>query len=330
MAVKHGQPPDNGFRRLSTRGLPAAQRFEFWRSIHNFIDLDVSEPDGRKDFRADLLLHMSDDGTTTFGCASSDDVITRFARSNDEYVMFSLGLSGTAKIRTDRDAARIVTPSSGLMVVDGTRPMRTLTEGQSHVYLTVPKAKLADALADKPGLLRDGFCALPQEGLGGLLMANLVWMARHGERLDRSSTAIAMKAAVDLAVGTIARAHADRDTTPDERHDEAYYAAACRYIQLHLAAPDLTAASIAHALGCSRAHLYRVFAQHEQGIGAVVRAERLERAAALLASPAALPIEQIATACGFASPSAFTRSFRDQSGLTPTAFRDQVRNTTKA
>jgi AraC-like DNA-binding protein len=329
MAVKSGPPPDNGFRRLSTRDLPAAQRFDFWRSIHTFIDLDASEREKRKDFRADLLLHIGDDGTT-FGCASSDDVVTRFARSNDEYVMFSLGLSGTAKIRTDRDAARIVAPSSGLMVVDGTRPMTTLTEGQSHVYLTVPKAKIADALADKPGLLRDGFCALPQEGLAGLLMANLVWFARHGERLDGQSTAVAMKAAVDLAVGTLARAHADHDTTPDERHDDAFYAAACRYIQIHLGAPDLTAAGIAHALGCSRAHLYRVFARHEQGIGEVVRAGRLERAAVLLAPPAALPIEQGATACGFTSASAFTRSFRDWSGLTPTAFREQMRDTTKA
>jgi AraC family transcriptional activator of tynA and feaB len=134
-----------------------------------------------------------------------------------------------------------------------------------------------------------------------------------------------MKAAVDLAVGTLARAHADHDPTPDERHDEAYYAAACRYIQIHLGESDLTAASIAHALGCSRAHLYRVFAQHEQGIGEVVRAGRLERAA-LLASPAALPVEQVAAACGFASPSAFTRSFHDWSGLTPTAFREQMRN----
>lgn len=322
---KHGQKPDSGFRRLSTRGLPPAQRFDFWRSVHTFIDLDVGERDARKDFRAELLLHIGDDGTT-FGCASSDDVITRFASSNDEYVMFSVGLSGIAKLRTGSDATRTVTPSSGLMVVDGTRPLTAMTQSQSHVYLTVPRARLAGALADKPGLLRDGFLALPEEGLAGLLASHLVWLARHGGDLDGPSTSVAMQAAVDLAVGAFARAHPDRDTRPDERYDGAFYAAACRYIQLQLGDPDLTAASIAHALGCSRAHLYRVFAQHEQAIGEIIRTGRLVRASALLTSQAALSVGQVATACGFASPSAFARSFRDWNGLTPTAFREQTRN----
>jgi hypothetical protein len=113
-------------------------------------------------------------------------------------------------------------PRRGLMVVDGTRSMTTMTENQSHVYLTVPKAMLGNALVAKPGLLRDGFCELPSEGLAGLLMANLVWIARQGEHLDGRSTAVAMKAAVDLAVGTLACAHADHDAPPDDRHDEAF------------------------------------------------------------------------------------------------------------
>lgn len=240
--------------------------------------------------------------------------------------MFSLGLSGTTKIRAENDAARIVTPSSGVMVVDGSRPMTMITAGQSHVYLTVPKTMLGDALADKPGLLRDGFCALPQEGLPGLLMANLIWMAGHAERLDGPSATLAVKATVNLAVGTLARAYADLDALPDDCHDQTFYAAACRYIQIHLGDLDLTSAAIAHALGCSRAHLYRVFEQHDQAIGEVIRAGRLARAAALLASAEARPIEQVALACGFASPSAFTRSFREWSSLTPTAFREQVRD----
>ena len=323
---KRGQPSDNGIRRISTRVLPPAQRFEFWRSIHSFIDIDVRQKDKQKDFRADLLLHLANDGST-FGCASNDDVVTRFARSSDEYVLLSLSLSGSAMIRTGDDATRIVTPASGLVVMDGTQPTTVATDNYSHVYLTVPKAKLADALSDKPGLFRDGPRTLvPRDGLTPLLMSHLIMIARQADRLDGQSTVIAMKAAVDLAVGVLARSYGDHNALMDDRHDDAFHAAAHRYIQIHLGAPDLTAARIAHALGCSRAHLYRVFARHDQGIGEVIRAERLEQASAMLVTSMAKPIEQIATACGFASPSAFTRAFRDQNGLTPTAFRDLARS----
>src|SRR5690606_22649114 len=113
---------------------------------------------------------------------------------------------------------------------------------------------------------------------------------------------------VNLAVGMLARTHIDHDVPPDDRHDDAFYTAACRYIKAHLADQDLTAASIAYALGCSRTHLYRIFARYDQGIGEVIRTGRLERASALLTSETAMSVEQIAMACGFASPSAFTRS----------------------
>jgi AraC-like DNA-binding protein len=315
---------ENSFRHLSTRGLPAAHRFEFWRNIHTFIDVDVSGQDARKNFRADLLLHIADDGAT-FGRATSDDVVSRFARSCDEYVMFSMSLSGTANITTHSDARRTVNPLSGLAVIDGGRPMTTVTEGLSHVYLTVPTARIGNILTSKAGLLRDGFCEIPQDGLAGLLMSHLVWMARNGERLDKPSTEVAMKTAVDLAVGTLAHMPDGLDPARDGSLDQAYHAAACRYIQLHLGHPNLTAEEIAHAVGCSRAQLFRVFARHEQAVGDVIRAERFARASALLASPSALPIEQVALACGFASPSAFTRAFRDWSGATPSAFREQMR-----
>ena len=315
---------ERSFRHLSTRGLPAAQRFEFWRSIHTFIDVDVSGQDARKNFRADLLLHIADDGAT-FGRATSDDVVTRFARSDDEYVMFGLSLSGTANFTTHSDARRTINPLSGLAVIDGSRPLTTVAEGLSHVYLTVPKARIGHILASKAGLLRDGFCEIPQDGLAGLLMSHLVWMARHGERLDKPSTEVAMKTAVDLAIGALVHMPDGFGPACDGSLDQAYHAAACRYIQLHLGNPKLTAERIAHAVGCSRAHLFRVFARREQAVGDVIRAGRLARASALLASPSVWPIEQVALACGFASPSAFTRAFRDWTGATPSAFREQMR-----
>ncbi len=318
-------PAKSGFHRLSTRSVPAAQRFDFWRGIHSFIDLDVSQKEKRKDFNADLKLYHAADGST-FGFVSSDDVVSRFARSDDEYVLFSLCLSGAVKIRTDSDVTRTVTPASGLTVMDGTRPMTTMSDGHSHVYLTIPKVKLVPGLADKPGLLRDGLYGPPPEGLASILTSCLVMIASQSDRLDEHATAVAVNAAVDIAVGTLARAHADLGATPDERYDEALHAAACRYIQLHLGDPDLTSARIARALGCSRAHLYRIFALHDQGIGEMIRAGRLHRASALLAAAPDWHIERIAMECGFASPSAFARAFRDRNGLTPTAFREGMRD----
>ena len=74
--------------------------------------------------------------------------------------------------------------------------------------------------------------------------------------------------------------------------------------------------------GLSRAHFSRVFALSE-GLppAEFVLAERMRRAARLLAGAAGQPVKEIAGMCGFEDPNYFAKVFRRFFGTSPTEFR---------
>jgi AraC-like DNA-binding protein len=85
--------------------------------------------------------------------------------------------------------------------------------------------------------------------------------------------------------------------------------------------PELSVARLARALGCSADYLSRRF--HEERditlTGWITR-ERMELARDLLADPQR-NVAEIGWACGFNAPSYFIRVFRQQTGITPRAYR---------
>jgi AraC-like DNA-binding protein len=93
------------------------------------------------------------------------------------------------------------------------------------------------------------------------------------------------------------------------------------YVRANLEKP-LAVHTLAEIAGLSRAHFSRVFAESE-GLppAEFVLAERMRRAARLLAGQAGLPIKEISGACGFEDPNYFAKVFRRFFGTSPTEFR---------
>lgn len=94
-----------------------------------------------------------------------------------------------------------------------------------------------------------------------------------------------------------------------------------RVTRERLADPDLAAATVARAMGLSRASLYRRL----QEIGAppiaqIVRALRLHQALALLLS-GERTVSEVAADVGFGSLAQFSRSFKQAYGVSPSALR---------
>ena len=166
---------------------------------------------------------------------------------------------------------------------------------------------------------------VPVTGTAGLLKSHMLALARESRRLSRSSAAAAMDMAIELALETLAGIAMEPDGSRTDGWKSALYAAARDYIELHFHRSDLTAEQVASSLGCSRAHLYRVFAERGEGIGQTIRNLRLDHAGRLLSASPRTPVEQVAFACGFSSPAAFSRAFRDYSGMSPTRHRRSAR-----
>jgi AraC-like DNA-binding protein len=93
------------------------------------------------------------------------------------------------------------------------------------------------------------------------------------------------------------------------------------YVRANLEKP-LAVATLAEIAGLSRAHFSRIFAESE-GLppAEFVLAERMRRAARLLAGQAAHPVKDIAGRCGFEDPNYFAKVFRRFFGTNPTEFR---------
>lgn len=323
---QHGPVDPPAVQRISTRHQPPRRRFDYWRSLNFLVDLDLPDSRRSKDYRAELLLYQGTDGGS-FGYGASDDTIARFSRPEGDFVLFSLATSG--KVRLDiagagaGTAERIVTPLSGFSVVDGTRPLTSTTRGHAHVYLTVPRDRLAERFEGRGEVLGDGFLSLPRNGLARLLETHLQAVASMGADLDPVSASVALKVATDLALASLAHPSVGGRPLEIERHSDALHAAACRHIRINAGRPDLTAAVVARAVGCSRAQLFRIFEAHGHTVGDVIEASRFEMARTLLSLDLLRPVEQIALRCGFSSGSTFARSFRRHFGMSPTMFRHE-------
>lgn len=93
---------------------------------------------------------------------------------------------------------------------------------------------------------------------------------------------------------------------------------------------DLTTAALADLAGVSERHLTRLFTAHlHRTPGRHVRQTRTEAAAHLL-SGTALPVDRIATRCGFRTPETLRRAFQDHYGIPPTQYRTRTSTTGSA
>lgn len=93
------------------------------------------------------------------------------------------------------------------------------------------------------------------------------------------------------------------------------------YIRRHLTDP-LDRTALATLAGFSVPHFHRVFAAHVgESPTAYIRRLRLERAARKLRM-GAIDIGEVALAAGYESHNAFSKAFKHQFGLSPSAFRN--------
>lgn len=171
-----------------------------------------------------------------------------------------------------------------------------------------------------------------REGMGALLAGLLVqltsdtspYRAADAERLGSIVT--------DLVTAVFAHALDAESHLPPDTHARALTLRIKAFVRQHLSDPDLTPAKIAAAHHISRSHLYRLFQNEGLTVASYLRDQRLTMARHDLGDPAlrTLPIQAIATRCGYRRPGDFTRAFRTAHGITPSDLRDQALSRTAA
>lgn len=97
---------------------------------------------------------------------------------------------------------------------------------------------------------------------------------------------------------------------------------AVKYVEKNIDNPDLSVEEMSASLGMSRVHLYKRI-KHLTGKTPIefIRIIRLKRAAQLL-KESQLNVSEIAYKCGFNNPKYFSRYFKDEFGILPSAYQE--------
>lgn len=204
------------------------------------------------------------------------------------------------------------------------KPAMASSTAHDISYLALPRERVAAAPGGSdrtpPGV---ALRKLPRRGLAPVLQAYLKAVTENGAALDRFEGAAAAKAATALEVALLGQTGQKLPNRESDRLEDTLLEAALSYIKLNCWRHSLTADKIAAAIGCSRAHLYRLFAARRQSVANCVRDIRLQRARKLLETESA-PIGTIAFDSGYGDQSAFGKAFKRHFGISPSDYRASI------
>ncbi|RBY86801.1 helix-turn-helix domain-containing protein [Blastococcus sp. TF02A-26] len=217
-----------------------------------------------------------------------------------------------------------VVPAGELMLSDLTAPYQFSWAGSggSRAF-QIPY----ELLGLPPDVVRAGAPRLRSSPLYGLVREHLERLTGSADRLSADPGAAALGTATVGLVRALLVSAAGRDDLVGPAWEETLVTRVRAYASRHLTDPALTPGVLAAAHNVSVRRLYQAFADAGISLEQELIGQRLEAARAALVSPAGLrrSIEAVARACGFDSPSHFSRRFRQAYGLTPREWRQQHR-----
>lgn len=304
---------------FDTRRFPERARIRQWSDAATPVwDILSVEDDA---FCAVVDLYNGGDlvfGTVGSSAQSTAREMARIAEDGIDYYAFQFYTSGQR--RATAHGREVILRKGDLLTVDMTQPIATASTRYSSIDLGIPRRLLAPLLAapDAHGGRRHE----ATHSLTGLVRAHLEALYRAAPHMT-----IAQMESVQGATIALAAAALNGLVTEDQAEQvrTATLLAVKRYIEDWLHDLTLSSVVVARRFSISRATLYRIM-EPVGGFASYLRLRRLHRVRGELASlnQRHLSVGEIAETWGFASHSAFTKSFRQCFGVSPRAYRTLV------
>ncbi|MFI2228640.1 helix-turn-helix domain-containing protein [Nocardia testacea] len=238
--------------------------------------------------------------------------------SEADYFKLEVQLEGTGFVRQDGSEARLE-PGS-IVIYDFAQPYDLVFDGDTR-FLVALFPKRALGLPEK---LTGELLATPLASTAGtapLVASYLSGLADNLGLLAGPSAPRVSRLFLDL-VSTFLGEQLDRRV--GRGATSALTLAIVRYLDQHLADPELDAARIAEANHISVRYLHRLFEPTGVSVGQWIRQRRLEQARDALADPGRgdLAVAEIAHRCGFVDAGYFGRVFKQRFGTPPGQWRE--------
>jgi len=310
------------YHQVTTDGERTAERFEFWRSTCLKLVEPTGPPDGGYDrFRArsqrlaGSVGSFIDNSVTPMEVQRTQRLCARDG-IDDLAISLEVGTGGVGWVGNN-DNSVIFAPGE-LHLLDFAQPLRAHWNDGNHrgLLLTLPRASVLAALGRRSRDVKG--VVLPRGGIAPLLASQMRVLADLLTGMNVTTRAVALQATIDLAVSVLCLELGPAKGESDECEDGMFAAALC-FINRNFGSDRLSPEIIAARLGCSRAHLYRLFARRDLTVAGYIREVRLQRCRVALESGAASrsTIGDIAFRCGFTNPTHFTRLFTQRFGVRP-------------
>ncbi len=313
--------------RFDTDDIAPQDRFDHWREVRgrSLFGVTIELPSERRPafsgfFRAHAVgsAIASEMRASAYHVSRTEADIGRIAGDS---LCIALQVKGGGLLRSGRDHTDIVREGD-LVVTHSDLPHQGLPGSHESFHCLMLKIPLDDRLTlGQPAhdlfatrYLERPVFARPFRALFNALVADGSKLADPaGEVSGLARLALAARGRLSVAL-------------PEVR---AALRAGLRYAALEILQRDrrrweVTPAAVAAELGISLRQLHLVFEGAEQTFARTLAGLRLEDARALLLQDPALPVTEVAYACGFESLATFYRLFGAQFGLAPGELREQA------
>lgn len=212
-----------------------------------------------------------------------------------------------------------------VFVYDPLRPSRVDWSAHRGVQLKLRRRDVEAAIGGRVPPEATLVRTLAASPLWPFLRAQMVLLGRRLPNLPPHARALVLNNTIDLALATLHECVSPVLTKSTAvRHG--LFIAAKRYIDDRLCDPYLGVDDIARAVACSRATLYRTFAERNWTVAGYIREQRLQRLALLLQrADVHGSIADLAERCGLRNLANLSQTFRARIGLTPREARRRWR-----
>lgn len=187
-----------------------------------------------------------------------------------------------------------------------------------HLIVMLPKKSIAER-----GLALDGLMGRNVGGSSGIARIALETMRSTYQELPGMGPELAQRAG-ELLVDMVFLSLQELAGRGSAQTQQLAFKDRIRaHVAAHLRDPGLSADSMAVALGCSKRHLYNVFADEALSLAAYIQQCRLQLCMRELQQPTGpvRSITEVAYDCGFANSAHFSRLFKAYAGMAPSAWR---------
>lgn len=314
-----------GSRRLSTDQVGAPDRLSYWLDAvcTMYARLECERPAetvfGHIEFRQLGVLDLTEVHSNVHALRRTPSLISDDLRDS---CLVMIQRSGRGAVRQDGREALLV--PGDFVMYDTTRPYELRFDDTQHevIVLRVARSELQPHvvnLEDLTATTVPGSCAA-----GNLLLTMIDALRRDAHTLHPSS-AIGVSEAVTNIIAAGLRGLPGATTQRPSQLNAYHVARVKAYVMQNLRDPALSVAQIAAAMRISPDHLARIFRSEPAPLSRWLWQQRLDACRRELCDPrmAQRSVSEIAFSWGFNDATHFSRSFREQFGVSPREWRQR-------